>query len=402
MSALRRASQFLANLEIWPVAFLVAASMVSSRVLPVAVGAALLFWGIRWSATGRLTVRTPADGSIALLVLLLPVTLWTTALPDVTLLQVYRLLSGIALYYALANWATSPARLRWVMMGTALAGLALALGSPLSVEWPSGKIPLIPAELYKHFTLLVSDTVHPNVMAGSLVILLPIPLAWLLFEGRQAGRFQFFLSGFSVLVMIVVLFLTQSRGAWVALGVVLIALIALRWRWGWVGFPLGLLAGIGLASVFGFTRLIEIMAASATIGGLDGRAEIWSRALYMIRDFPFTGIGMGSFGKVADSLYPFFLYSPGSVPHAHNLFLQIAVDLGIPGLIAWTATLVLMIASAWKVYQVGRRAGVGWTAGLGAGLLCSQVALVVHGLFDAVTWGMVRPAPLVWVLWGLA
>jgi putative inorganic carbon (HCO3(-)) transporter len=35
-------------------------------------------------------------------------------------------------------------------------------------------------------------------------------------------------------------------------------------------------------------------------------------------------------------------------------------------------------------------------------LLCSQVALVVHGLTDAVTWGMVRPAPLVWALWGLA
>jgi putative inorganic carbon (HCO3(-)) transporter len=35
-------------------------------------------------------------------------------------------------------------------------------------------------------------------------------------------------------------------------------------------------------------------------------------------------------------------------------------------------------------------------------LLCSQLALGVHGLFDAVTWGMVRPAPLIWAIWGLA
>jgi hypothetical protein len=39
-------------------------------------------------------------------------------------------------------------------------------------------------------------------------------------------------------------------------------------------------------------------------------------------------------------------------------------------------------------------------AGLGAGLLCSQIALVVHGLLDATTWGA-RPALIVWALWGI-
>jgi putative inorganic carbon (HCO3(-)) transporter len=43
-----------------------------------------------------------------------------------------------------------------------------------------------------------------------------------------------------------------------------------------------------------------------------------------------------------------------------------------------------------------------WAAGLGAGLLGSETALVIHGLTDAVTWGMVRPAPLVWGIWGTA
>jgi short subunit fatty acids transporter len=41
-------------------------------------------------------------------------------------------------------------------------------------------------------------------------------------------------------------------------------------------------------------------------------------------------------------------------------------------------------------------------AGLGAGLVLSQIALVLNGLTDAVTWGSVRSAPLVWFLWGLA
>jgi putative inorganic carbon (HCO3(-)) transporter len=122
----------------------------------------------------------------------------------------------------------------------------------------------------------------------------------------------------------------------------------------------------------------------------------------MIQDFPFTGIGMGAFGDLADAAYPFFQFLPGSLSHAHNLFLQIAVDLGIPGLVAWLATLILVCAAAWRVYRVGSIKRDRWTAGLGAGLLCSQVALIIHGLTDAITWGMVRPAPLTWVVWGLA
>jgi len=70
--------------------------------------------------------------------------------------------------------------------------------------------------------------------------------------------------------------------------------------------------------------------------------------------------------------------------------------------ISFTIGMVVVMVVSWRIYQVGSKSGNRWAAGLGAGLLCSQVALVTHGLVDAVTWGMVRPAPLVWVVWGLA
>jgi hypothetical protein len=60
------------------------------------------------------------------------------------------------------------------------------------------------------------------------------------------------------------------------------------------------------------------------------------------------------------------------------------------------------LAAGWQLYRSGRLSGDGWLAGLGAGLLAGQAALGVHGLVDAITWGMVRPAPLVWALWRLA
>ena len=39
--------------------------------------------------------------------------------------------------------------------------------------------------------------------------------------------------------------------------------------------------------------------------------EIWSRALYALQDFPFTGVGLGAFRRVVNVLYPLFLVPPG-------------------------------------------------------------------------------------------
>jgi len=392
----------LASIEIWLVGFFVVFSVVSEQVLPWAVGAAGLSGIIRWLAHRRLSIRTPADWAVALLLLMIPVTLWATPLPDMTRPQVYRLLVGVALYYAIVNWSTSPARLRLLVTGFMLAGLSLAFYALASVEWMMGKLPFIPRSLYDSLLLLVSDTVHPNVMAGVLATLLPCSLAVLLFGWRHDRWFGRALAGLAALVITAILILTQSRGALTALGATVIAMTLMRWRRGWLLLLASVATGAIVVRSLGIAPVLDALTTSGTLGGIQVRLEVWSRALYMIQDFPFTGVGMGSFGPVADLLYPFFLASPGQIPHAHNLFLQVAVDLGIPGLIAWLAILVLVITTAWQVYRHGRTVGDGWVAGLGAGLLCSQVALAVHGLTDAVTWGMVRPAPIVWGLWGLA
>jgi len=401
LARLRGFAGYLAQLEIWLVAGAIAASFVWPSLLPAAVITAAVFWPVRWAATGRFSLRTPGDWGVELLLVMIPVTLWATSLPAETQTQVFRLLTGMALYYAMVNWGSSPKRFRLLAAGLILAGLGLALMAPFSVQWPVGKLPFIPASLYQQSNLLVT-LVHPNVMAGSLMLLLPIPLAWLLFGWGRLSWVERLLSGVAALLMVATLALTQSRGAWMALSAVLVVLVLLRWRWGWIGVILVGGLAIFLASRIGFRPILEAVVSSSSIGGFDGRLEIWSRAIYMIQDFPFTGIGMGSFMQVADTLYPFFQYSPGSIPHAHNLFLQVAVDLGLPGLIAWLALLITSLVLSWQLYRSGRMSHDNLIAGVGAGLLCSQLAMIVHGLTDAVVWGMVRPAPLVWAIWGLA
>ncbi|RMF44803.1 MAG: O-antigen ligase domain-containing protein [Anaerolineae bacterium] len=174
--------------------------------------------------------------------------------------------------------------------------------------------------------------------------------------------------------------LTKSRGAWMGTALALGLLLVLRWRWWGVGAAL---AGSGAAAwavqtTVGWQSIWNALNSSGAVSGLEGRMDIWSRAVYMMQDFPFTGVGMGTFGPVADLLYPFFLQGPGKIVHAHNLFLQMGVG--------------------WRLYRsapdsLGRAVGVG--------VLLAQIALGVHGIFDAVVWGLIRAAPLLWLVWAL-
>ncbi len=395
-------ASLLASIEIWIVGLVVAASFLSTRLLLPAVIVSCFFWLVRWAASRRVSLRTPADWGILTLLFMLPVTVWATAYPTTTMPQVYRLLTGVALYYAMVNWTTTQTRLHWLYVGIIGAGLILALSGLVSVTWSTEKFSALFTPIYSHLTVLASDPVNPNVMAGSLVILLPFSLSWLLF-GWESMRWKYRLAlGVASLITMIILGMTLSRGAWIAFAVVLIILALLRWRRSWIIIAVGALAGAGVVAWLGVIPVLSLLFSNSSLGSLDVRIEVWQRALYMIHDFPFTGIGMGNFSAVTDAVYPIFMATPGSIPHAHNLFLQVAVDLGIPGLVAWLGIFLIIGFVSWKIFRRGKFLGDVFLMGLGAALLCSQAALAVHGLTDAVTWGMVRSAPIVWVIWGLA
>jgi putative inorganic carbon (HCO3(-)) transporter len=392
--------RYLANLEIWLVALSLAASLVSVRFLPAAVLVAAFFWLVRILAYGRLSIRTASDFPILILSAFIPITMWITAFPEITHIQVYRLLSGIGLFYALVNWSQTPKRLYLSINGLIFSGLLLAAISPVAVEW-SAKLAFIPAQIYQPFTILLQDTIHPNVMAGSLVLILPFSVSWVLFAWQDINIPEKILAIVSSLVMVFFLILTQSRGAWIAIFIVLIFFPVFRWRWGWVLSILGILATFSIVYILGLTKVLNALVSGGSVRGVQGRMEIWERAYYMIRDFPFTGVGMGSFTKVADSLYPFTLASPGSIFHAHNLILQIGVDLGLIGLSAWIAILVIHFTQAWKSRLNGILNKNPRIEAIGFALMGSTLVLMIHGTMDSVVWGMVRPAPLVWAIWGI-
>jgi putative inorganic carbon (HCO3(-)) transporter len=135
------------------------------------------------------------------------------------------------------------------------------------------------------------------------------------------------------------------------------------------------------------------------VESLTGRVELWSRALYAIQDFPFTGMGMGTFGYVMPVLYPLFQVSPDVIVlHAHDEFLQVAVDLGLPGLAAF---LGIYLIAVWMLIAVWRRDTDSFRRAVALGLLTGVLAHAVFGLTDAVLL-TAKPSVFWWALLGLA
>lgn len=329
---------------------------------------------------------------VTLCLLLLLISLGFTSLialqPSQTLSQGFALLLGIILFVVAQNILRAPSRLARAPLLLTWMGVILAVIAPFSVHWDAHSFPLLPSVLSRSLPLWLNNSIHPNVMAGYLVIFLPFPLAELVWQRQARSTTRSIFNALALFSMLFILLVTQSRAALLALAVVLIMLFSLTRGKRWIIFST-------LLMVVLFAIGIWFLSTSSSVEiSLALRREAWQRALYLIQDFP-LGVGMGFFTPMVAHFYPFFLSLPGEVPHAHNLLLQIAVDLGLPGLFAWACLMGAVLRASWQIFQGHSRA-------LGGGLLLSQIALLAHGVFDAVTWGMVRPAIVVWLLWAVA
>ncbi|MGB9777604.1 MAG: O-antigen ligase family protein [Anaerolineae bacterium] len=415
-----------------------------------ALGVLALWWLLRWAVRGEPWPVTPFNGALLLFALMVPVGIWVSPSWEATLPDAVRVVLGLITFRTVVAAASNPRRLilavvMFCLMGVTLVGIGL-----LGTNW-SAKVPLL-GDLSQRIPHLITRIpedqgmpgVNPNHLAGALMIYLPLALA--LVFGRRFSRRAivgplFGLIGSLLFLALVAgtLLLTQSRSGWIGGAAGLMALASLagltaRRRWArWLGAVLPVLAVLAVAgaiiylgpqtlgeSLFGkeITNPVEEVVGSIT---LEDRVEIWSRALYAIQDFPFTGCGLGAFRRVVPVLYPLFTVPPDTdIAHAHNIFLQTALDLGIPGLVAYLALLEIALAACWRAaraltptpaasggfplpfsHSVGEGDGQGeGVRALALGLASGLIALHVYGLTDALALGS-KPAIVFWYALGM-
>jgi len=406
---LRRTARRIASLELWIVALGVAPVLIFDAWMPlwlIVLALALLpaLWMIRWIGCGTPTRLTPLDLPILVLLLMVPVGVWAAAVRSAALPEVYRIVLGVALFYAVVGTLTSARWLRLVAGLLLPATMALSLVALLGTGWAEGKLPLQwLGAAYQSVPTLLQPFWNPggfsaNIVGGILAVMLPVTIAYALGSRRWwlkcAWAIAFMAGG-------LVLTLTQSRGAIVALLLALLVMGVARSRWFLVAVPLLGVAGLVAVQSMGASQLGQLLlpgAASQAVASLEGRLEIWSRALYVIQDFPFTGAGLGMFDRVVDLLYPLFMTSPEALAfHPHNIYLAEAVDLGLPGLIAFVSVLLLLLFMAVQAVHLSRNDTL---RPLAFGLLGALVVYVTHGLFDSIT-SFIKANTIIWAVFGL-
>ena len=213
----------------------------------------LLFWPIRRMAYGRFSLRSPLDGSLALLALWLPVSLWVSVDFARSISTAGVLCLGMAAYFALINWPPARHRPQLVAWGLAAIGLGLILLGPILVGTPIPLLSRLGLEQGRVlFRTSMGETLNANVWAGSLLLVIPFYAALAVTPGWGRHGWPRWAGALLCLAAVGLLFLTDSRGAYLALALSLLTLLLLRWpRSAFVLLPL-LLIGAPLHGLVGF------------------------------------------------------------------------------------------------------------------------------------------------------
>lgn len=378
----------------------------------LAAGLLVLAWIAAAFAEGEIWPASPYGLALLLLAIMAAVSAARSAAPDLTLPKVGSLLLGLAFFrVALRSGRRGGAPV--VAVGGLLAlGLALAtiglLGGPRAAKIPAlAPLAALLPRLTGGLPEAQGGAVNPNQVGGTLLLVAPLALGLALAPlgaGERAARalaIRLAAAGASG-VLLGQLVLTQSRSAWIGMGSAFLALLALRWRRGALVAALLVVLLAGALAQAGWTPASFAAALAdgrqTPIGTLylDGRLAIWSGTVDRIAASPWLGYPLGTFRL--DDLPDGTDTRPlgAGVPHAHNVFLQVAYDVGLPGLVAYLALLVGALRAGLRIV----RCGEGLAAGIALGAVCCLVAYHVYGLTDALALGA-KPAVLLWALLGL-
>ena len=196
---------------------------------------------------------------------------------------------------------------------------------------------------------------NQNYAGAWLCIILPLSIVFLIQRNRiNVMGSLVFLNSLSFIYMIV---LTSSRGAILSIFTsiflftksiknkvyVLISLFS-------IPIILNLIPRLALniqSIIYTFLPFELIKKASITMlssSEIFPRVEIWSKSFELIKSNIITGYGAGSF----ENLYTLSNGSFGNIQHSHNIFLEIAINHGLPSSLMIFLMMIFITIKCWR------------------------------------------------------
>lgn len=380
--------------------FVVAAPLLlfPGRMAPL--GLFLLFgqFAVRRVRQQRWLPLSPFNLHVGLFVLMAGVGHLVSTDRALSLNRLFVLLLGVGTFYTVMDYATTVRRAQHTAIALCTIGLLVAAASFLITDWTRAPL-LRHSNLTNPFPVLISlpgsgvdstaNGVHPRLVAGALAVLLPLPLSYALAGVERPHRL---LASLCACLMMVPLIFSQSLQAYLAVLLALSVMIICR-RPRLLGIHVVGVLALVLAWWLRYQWLSEPLIQRLE-RGIAARLALWPVATRMILDTLFTGSGLNNF-PVTSSLYR--VQPIEAAPHAHNVFLQTAVDQGILGLVAFVAILTIAIVTAWRLVGAidNKEFRVIWLGCLGG-----VAAFFGFGLWDVLSLGH-KPAPGLWAMLGL-
>lgn len=276
-------------------------------------------------------------------------------------------------------------------IGIAFLAVIQAFSSPDRIYWfrvvPANAQPVGPWVYHNHFAGFVEMT-FPLVFALFLFYRpvidgdKPLRSRIAAMFSAPGSNFHFFL-GFGAVIMAAAMVMSLSRGGIISLSLALILfLILLPGRISsFRPVTYGVIAScmVLLITWLGWGTLLDKFGStfSATGGVADIRLNLWEDSLEIVKDFFLTGTGFGTFMDI----YP--AYSSLSVDfildHAHNDYIELLTDGGIPGFMLAGWFVLAVLRQGWQRIRARRER---YAVLLAIAAFTGLVSLLFHGMTD--------------------
>jgi len=323
-----------------------------------------------------------------LLCLVISVLFSRTGETRVELRGVYFIGSYIAYYLAMMDWLQTADRRRKVLLAllvsTSVVGL-FGLGQKLAEDYSgfwcfmyaqggSGGASVFQQEHGRIPSLLSAH----NHLAGYLDLILPFAIAGYLLSKQVWWKR---LSALCVILGVIGLILTQSRGGYLAFIAIIICSI---WQFGKTGrrkVLLLLVFAFLLTTAYGLLQLWSPghFADYSSDMSILSRFYLWLTAWDFFLSSPLHGVGLGTLAILFEK---YVVNIPGADPNvqleAHNIYFELLAETGILGFVSFWAVVVAALREARR--QLRSR---DWMQQIIAfGVAAGTVGILVDGCFD--------------------
>ncbi len=217
---------------------------------------------------------------------------------------------------------------------------------------------------------------NPNDFAEVILVFSPFYFALMLNAKKLAGKALYLMMAAPPLLAML---LTKTRGAWVAIALAAAVYVFFQNK---KLIPLFILLGAAAVPLLPNSILLRLRTFNFYDSSITTRLDIWKTVLPILKDYWFTGLGLGHETLLRVSKNYYIFVSKGAIPsHSHNLFLQLWLETGFPGIAAFIG---LMLTTVKRVIRTAAHSANKAIRNILIAGLASLAGMLANGMIEYI------------------